>query len=339
MKPNLYAAAAVLAAPLFLTGPVWAQQISTQDFVQKAATSDMFEIQSGKLAAEKAEHEDVREFGKKMADDHQETSEELLEHLEDEQINAQLPKGLDQEHQAKLDKLKGLSGSKFDQAYVAMQVQAHETAVNLFDSYAKNGDNEELKDWAAETLPALKEHLKEAKALNEDIKAAPATAARDENSQAAGGGKQAARSEINFVKQQSPSDWSAEALIGRTVENAQGENLGEINNVVLNEKGTVVAVTIGVGGFLGIGEKDVGVPFDALQFEESAADRSQSDQERTQTQQQRQARDKTASRFETEHDDIRIVLNATQEQLESAPQFVWLDEQDSESARDERTIR
>jgi PRC-barrel domain len=50
------------------------------------------------------------------------------------------------------------------------------------------------------------------------------------------------------------------------VENAQGENLGEINNVIINEKGDVVAAIIGVGGFLGIGEKNVGVPFDALEF-------------------------------------------------------------------------
>ena len=46
----------------------------------------------------------------------------------------------------------------------------------------------------------------------------------------------------------------------------KAENLGEINNVIINEKGDVVAAIIGVGGFLGIGEKNVGVPFDALEF-------------------------------------------------------------------------
>ena len=53
-------------------------------------------------------------------------------------------------------------------------------------------------------------------------------------------------------------------MISKTVQNTGGQSLGEINNVILNEKGKVVAVTIGVGGLLGLGEKDVGVPFDAL---------------------------------------------------------------------------
>ena len=65
--------------------------------------------------------------------------------------------------------------------------------------------------------------------------------------------------------------------IGRTVENANGDNLGEINNVIINEKGDVVAVVIGVGGFLGIGEKNVGVPFDELDFKTAEAMKDRTD--------------------------------------------------------------
>ena len=60
-------------------------------------------------------------------------------------------------------------GEAFDKAYVPMQVAAHEKAVSLFAAYAESGDNEALKNWAGDTLPALKEHLKEAKALNTEI--------------------------------------------------------------------------------------------------------------------------------------------------------------------------
>ena len=41
-----------------------------------------------------------------------------------------------------------------------MQVDAHKDAVNLFERYAKGGDNADLKAWAAKTLPALQAHLK-----------------------------------------------------------------------------------------------------------------------------------------------------------------------------------
>lgn len=75
---------------------------------------------------------------------------------------------------------------------------------------------------------------------------------------------------IEFVATQQESDWLASSLIGRTVYNEQNEELGDINDVILGEDGQVVAVLIGVGGFLGIGEKDVGVKYSALHFQAEA---------------------------------------------------------------------
>ena len=71
--------------------------------------------------------------------------------------------GLDAEHQKKLDELKAKSGKEFDRA---MQLQAHEEAVALFSDYARNGDNPDVKAWAAKTLPHLREHLEMAKKLS-----------------------------------------------------------------------------------------------------------------------------------------------------------------------------
>lgn len=153
-----------------------------------------------------------------------------------------------------------------------MQVKAHEKAVSLFEAYATAGENDDLKDWAEDTVPTLKEHLKEAQDLNakvdqvaeaNDTNKADDRAMRDDNAMAMtdddAKAKPAQKSNIKYITRQAPSDWTAEALIGRTVENGNGDNLGEINNVIINEKGDVVAVVIGVGGFLGIGEKNVGV--------------------------------------------------------------------------------
>jgi putative membrane protein len=65
-----------------------------------------------------------------------------------------------------LDGLKAKVGKDFDSSYDQIQVKAHEDAVTLFETYAKGGEDPELKKWAAKTLPHLKEHLSMAQKLN-----------------------------------------------------------------------------------------------------------------------------------------------------------------------------
>jgi sporulation protein YlmC with PRC-barrel domain len=64
-----------------------------------------------------------------------------------------------------------------------------------------------------------------------------------------------------------PQDqFRASKLIGTRVTGANNESIGEINDVLMDQSGRAHAVIIGVGGFLGIGEKDVAIPMTALQF-------------------------------------------------------------------------
>ena len=350
MRRELTAAAIGLSAAFWLHSPASAAQApTTENFVKTVAISDMFEIQSGQLAGEKADNDDVQSFGTQMSDDHAETTDDLKELIEDEEIKVELPTKLDDEHQAKLDKLKGLSGNQFDKEYVRTQIDAHEKAVALFESYAAGGENDDLKKWAGDTLPTLKEHLKEAQNLRttvdqtaqaEDSKQSDDTAARDDRTAAATDdeAKQPTpKSNIKYVTRQAPTDWTAEALIGRTVENSNGDSLGEINNVIINEKGDVVAVVVGVGGFLGIGEKNVGVPFEALDFR--TVDPAENRADRTKEEKAEQKNESAGARFDSEHGDMHIVLNTTKEDLEAAPEFAWLDEQGGNRAQDERTVR
>ena len=71
----------------------------------------------------------------------------------------QLPIDLDSAHKQKIDQLRALSGAAFEHQYKTEQVAGHKQAVELFESYAKNGDNPGLKSWAERTLPTLKAHL------------------------------------------------------------------------------------------------------------------------------------------------------------------------------------
>lgn len=135
---------------------------ATADFVTMAAISDMFEIESSKLAEQRAD-EASKKFAAQMITDHTKTSAELKGLAPNAKVA--LPNALDSAHQSKLDRLKNLKGADFDKEYDTMQVDAHEDAVSLFQRYADGGDNAELKAWAAKTLPHLKHHLEMAKAL------------------------------------------------------------------------------------------------------------------------------------------------------------------------------
>jgi hypothetical protein len=106
-----------------------------------------------------------------------------------------------------------------------------------------------------------------------------------------------ASSSVRYLDMQSEGQWLASSFMGETVRGTDDKSIGEINNLLVDKDGKVVAAVIGVGGFLGIGEKDVAVPFEALQLSNER--------------------------------DEKITLAATEEQLRNAPEFKDLDDQDS----------
>jgi putative membrane protein len=164
----------VVAVALVLAVPAHAQSVgekaasalgmtpSAKSFVETVAVSDMFEIESSKLAQQKADAQS-KTFAAKMIKDHTGTSAELKPIAAKAKI--EVPTALDSSHQSKLDKLKSLNGADFDKQYDADQLAAHKDAVSLFDRYAKGGDNKELKAFAAKHLPHLKTHLRMAEGL------------------------------------------------------------------------------------------------------------------------------------------------------------------------------
>ena len=71
---------------------------------------------------------------------------------------------------------------------------------------------------------------------------------------------------VSFVTQQAANESLARVFIGQAVHNAAGENVGDVNDLVFDRKGRINSVILGVGGFLSMGEKSVGIPFSALTF-------------------------------------------------------------------------
>ena len=100
-----------------------------------------------------------------------------------------------------------------------------------------------------------------------------------------------------FLTRQESSDYLASNLIGESVYNSKDETVGSINDLVTDAGGKVVAVVIGHGGFLGMGQKDVAIRFEDLKL----------------------ARD--------EDNDIKVIVNLDNETLASAPDYEKLSEQ------------
>nr|CAD6610076.1 hypothetical protein RKHAN_02267 [Rhizobium sp. Khangiran2] len=138
----------------------------TQDFVTKAASSDMFEIESSKLALDRG-NDAAKGFAQQMISDHQKTSEELKQLVEGGSVEATIPTEMTAAHQEMLEELKAAEGEEFSQEYLSAQEDAHEDAVDLFQRYGEEGDNAELKAWAAKTVPALEHHLKMVEDMND----------------------------------------------------------------------------------------------------------------------------------------------------------------------------
>jgi len=77
---------------------------------------------------------------------------------------------------------------------------------------------------------------------------------------------------IQYITQGRPDLWRASQLDGVNVYNQNNERIGDISEVLLNREGRVEAVVIGVGGFLGIGERSVAVPYNAIQWQQQSQD-------------------------------------------------------------------
>jgi putative membrane protein len=126
-------------------------------FANKAAVGGMAEVALGKLAAGKTSDARIKEFANMMVTDHGKANEELKSIAQTK--NIALPATLDAEHQAKSDSLSKLSGKDFDKAYVAGMVEGHQKTLALMQGEASNGQDKELKAFAAKTAPVVKMHL------------------------------------------------------------------------------------------------------------------------------------------------------------------------------------
>lgn len=159
-----YFATLILSASAWAADPAHkptpAKATPTATFVQAAVVSNLFEVESSKLALESSQSAPVKTFAQHIVDDHSAAGVKLIEAANEAKLPLPPPPfKLDAEHQAMLGELRAKQGADFDRTYIDMQQKAHVDAVELFKGYAATGDNAALKTAAAELLPKLQQHL------------------------------------------------------------------------------------------------------------------------------------------------------------------------------------
>lgn len=134
-----------------------------ENFAKKAAQGGMAEVKLGQLAEQKGSSPEVKDFGRRMVQDHSKTNNQLKDVVSRE--NIPLPDELDKSDQTTYDRLSRLSGDAFDREYARDMVKDHSKDVSEFQKEAKNGKDESIKNFAAETLPTLQNHLDQARQM------------------------------------------------------------------------------------------------------------------------------------------------------------------------------
>jgi putative membrane protein len=138
-----------------------------ENFAKKAAQGGMAEVKLGQLAEQKGSSPEVKNFGRRMVQDHSKANNELKDVTSKE--NIPLPNEMDKSDQATYDRLSKLSGDAFDRAYARDMVKDHSKDVSEFQKEAKNGKDESIKNFAAQTLPTLQNHLDQARQMEQAV--------------------------------------------------------------------------------------------------------------------------------------------------------------------------
>jgi putative membrane protein len=151
---------AVLALPVI---GLTAAKSADESFYKDAAEGGLAEVDQGNLAQQKGQSQEVREFGAMMVHDHSAANDKLKAIASSKGID--LPRSSSVSQMATLAKLKVLSGDTFDKSYIKGMVKDHQDDIAAFKKEAKTGKDPEARQFAASTLPTLKEHLSKIQAI------------------------------------------------------------------------------------------------------------------------------------------------------------------------------
>lgn len=151
------------ATPAELTDS--AAPISAATFIERARAGNRFEVESSQLAEKKATQPALKAFAAMMIKDHTAADRRLVKLATASSQPTPDPARLEPRQQRLLGQLANADGPAFDQLYAKAQLEAHQAAVQLYQSYARSGTDARLRQFAQDTLPVLQGHLTQIESL------------------------------------------------------------------------------------------------------------------------------------------------------------------------------
>jgi putative membrane protein len=135
-----------------------AQNFGDQAFVTKAMEGGLAEVELGKLAADKSQSQDVKQFAQKMVNDHSQMGDKWFKPVA-QQLGVSEPKGPSKKDKKLIEKLQGLSGQQFDTEYIQAMVKDHKDDLKEFQNESQAAQDPNVKQIAEQGSKVISQHL------------------------------------------------------------------------------------------------------------------------------------------------------------------------------------
>ena len=151
----------VIVGALFLTQVAMAADLNRKDteYLQKSAQGTMSEVKMGEMAQKLAADERVKQFGKRMVDDHGKDLQNIRQLASQKHVT--LPDAPNKEQSDEADKLAKLSGAAFDKEYVKYEMKDHKDDVKENAKAMKKALDSDVKNFATAEYQTVSAHKKE----------------------------------------------------------------------------------------------------------------------------------------------------------------------------------
>jgi putative membrane protein len=132
-------------------------------YVMMAGASDLYEIQSSQMAAQRATRPEVRQYAQMLIRHHQMTTQQVMAAARAAGMRPPPPRLMPMQRQM-IQQLQQ-AGADFDRVYISQQVPAHQMALGLHSNYASSGDTPQLRAVAGQAVPIVTQHLQQAQRM------------------------------------------------------------------------------------------------------------------------------------------------------------------------------
>lgn len=140
-------------------------------FIKEAAKGGLMEVQMGQYAKDHAANADVKAYGERLVKDHSQANEKLAKIAAEKGVN--LAKDTDRDDVTKGAKKamdwRDKSGADFDRAFIKHAIKDHKEDISKFEKASRDSKDMDVRSFASESLPTLREHQMEAERIAKSI--------------------------------------------------------------------------------------------------------------------------------------------------------------------------